>query len=112
LAAGVNVVAENLCRADLSPAERAKQTARRKEIYEELHPETKYENRNKTDAANFATSTVDRFLSNTAATTRVANFATLSASRRTPLPLSARASASSSSTPSAATKSARKAFSR
>lgn len=31
---------ENLCRADLSAAERAKQTARRKEIYLELHPDT------------------------------------------------------------------------
>lgn len=31
---------ENLCRAELSPAERAKQTARRKAIYLELHPET------------------------------------------------------------------------
>jgi len=28
------------CRADLSPAERAEHTARRKEIYEEIHPET------------------------------------------------------------------------
>lgn len=32
---------ENLCRAELSPAEQAFQTARRKEIYEALHPETK-----------------------------------------------------------------------
>ena len=30
-----------LCRTNLSPAERAKQTARRKAIYEELHPETR-----------------------------------------------------------------------
>lgn len=30
---------ENLCRAELSPAEAAYQTARRKEIYETLHPE-------------------------------------------------------------------------
>lgn len=30
----------NLCRAELSPADRASQTARRKAIYLELHPET------------------------------------------------------------------------
>ncbi|RXT46094.1 hypothetical protein B6S44_24950 [Bosea sp. Tri-44] len=35
------VIDENLCRAELSPAERASQTARRKAIYEELHPEAK-----------------------------------------------------------------------
>lgn len=34
---------ENLCRAELSPAEAAYQTARRKEVYEALHPETKAE---------------------------------------------------------------------
>jgi len=33
---------ENLCRANLSPAEEAYQTARRKEIYEALHPETRH----------------------------------------------------------------------
>jgi ParB-like chromosome segregation protein Spo0J len=31
---------ENLCRAELSPSDRARQTARRKAIYIELHPET------------------------------------------------------------------------
>lgn len=31
---------ENLCRAELSPADKARQTARRKAIYLELHPET------------------------------------------------------------------------
>lgn len=34
------MIDENLCRAELSPAERASQTARRKAIYLELHPET------------------------------------------------------------------------
>lgn len=33
---------ENLCRAELSPAQSAYQTARRKEIYEALHPEAKH----------------------------------------------------------------------
>ena len=34
------MIDENLCRAELSPADRAKQTARRRAIYLELHPET------------------------------------------------------------------------
>jgi hypothetical protein len=33
---------ENLCRTEMSPAERAKLTAERKELYEEEHPETKH----------------------------------------------------------------------
>lgn len=40
LHAELAMIDENLCRADLSPADRAKQTARRKAIYLELHPET------------------------------------------------------------------------
>jgi ParB-like chromosome segregation protein Spo0J len=35
-------IEENLIRADLSPAERALHQARRKELYESLHPETKH----------------------------------------------------------------------
>lgn len=34
------MIDENLCRAELSPADRAAQVARRKALYLELHPET------------------------------------------------------------------------
>jgi ParB/RepB/Spo0J family partition protein len=40
LHAELAMIDENLCRAELSPADRAAQTARRKVIYVELHPET------------------------------------------------------------------------
>ena len=40
LRAELAMIDENLCRAELSPADRAGQTARRKVIYLELHPET------------------------------------------------------------------------
>ncbi len=40
LHAELSMIDENLCRNELSPAERASQTARRKAIYLELHPET------------------------------------------------------------------------
>lgn len=42
---------ENLIRADLSPAERAAHHARRKAIYEKLHPETRRGGDRKSDAA-------------------------------------------------------------
>lgn len=40
LRAELAMIDENLCRAELSPSDRARQTARRKAIYLELHPET------------------------------------------------------------------------
>lgn len=40
LLAELAMIDENLCRAELSPADRASQTARRKAIYLKLHPET------------------------------------------------------------------------
>lgn len=40
LHAELAMIDENLCRAELSPVDRAKQTARRAEIYLELHPDT------------------------------------------------------------------------
>ena len=41
LSAELAMIDENLMRAELSPAQRATQTARRKAIYEELHPQTR-----------------------------------------------------------------------
>lgn len=41
LLAALLTIDENLCRAELTPAQAAYQTARRKEIYETLHPEAK-----------------------------------------------------------------------
>lgn len=73
LHAELSMIDENLCRNELSPAERAVQTARRKVIYEELHPETKHgaigggheQGRQVGDSADKA----DRFTTETAAAT-------------------------------------------
>jgi ParB-like chromosome segregation protein Spo0J len=49
LHAELSMIDENLCRNELSPSERAMQTARRKAIYEELHPEAKHGGDRKSD---------------------------------------------------------------
>ena len=49
LHAELAMIDENLCRAELSPSDRARQTARRKAIYLELHPETGHGGDRKSD---------------------------------------------------------------
>ncbi|WP_417585091.1 ParB/RepB/Spo0J family partition protein [Pelagibacterium sp.] len=49
LHAELAMIDENLCRAELSPTDRARQTARRKAIYLELHPETGHGGDRKSD---------------------------------------------------------------
>lgn len=70
--AGLWEIDENLCRNELSPSQRAELTARRKRIYEELHPETAHgaiggghdQSRQVGDSAK-----VDRFTTDTAKAT-------------------------------------------
>jgi ParB-like chromosome segregation protein Spo0J len=54
LHAELAMIDENLCRAELSPSDRASQTARRKAIYLELHPETGHGKATADKDANFA----------------------------------------------------------
>jgi len=60
------MVDENLCRAELSPADRASQTARRKAIYEELHPETRLGENQHTRVRQVGEPSVERFTAETA----------------------------------------------
>lgn len=70
LHAELAMIDENLCRAELSPSDRAQQTARRKAIYLELHPETGHgANLEGAGVANSATPDTPRFTKATAAVT-------------------------------------------
>ena len=67
LRAELAMIDENLVRTELSSAERAKQTARRKAIYTELHPETTHGgNLEGAGVANFATPETPSFAKATA----------------------------------------------
>lgn len=59
LHAELAMIDENLCRAELSPAEAALQTTRRKEIYEALHPEARHGANQHTRSSQFANSYAD-----------------------------------------------------
>ncbi|SMC92031.1 ParB/RepB/Spo0J family partition protein [Fulvimarina manganoxydans] len=74
LHAELAMIDENLCRAELSPSDRARQTARRKSIYEELHPETRPTSeggggRNNQTRRQVGDDIAERFTANTAAAT-------------------------------------------
>ncbi len=70
LHAELAMIDENLCRAELSPSDRARQTARRKAIYIELHPETEHgANLEGAGVAKSATPETPRFTAATAAVT-------------------------------------------
>jgi ParB family transcriptional regulator, chromosome partitioning protein len=60
---------ENLCGTQLTPAERALFTKRRKEAYEALHPETRHGQNQHTRSRQIGDSTSDRFTADTAART-------------------------------------------
>lgn len=68
LFAELAMIDENLCRAELTPAQLARQVARRKQIYEDLHPETRHGGDRRSDqVAKLATrSESERFTSDTA----------------------------------------------
>lgn len=70
LRAELAMIDENLCRAELSPSEKAQQTARRKAIYLELHPETAVGENQHTRVRQVGEgSEVERFTANTAKAT-------------------------------------------
>lgn len=69
LHAELAMIDENLMRAELSPADRAKQVARRKAIYEELHPETAHGGDRKSSRQLGDLNLSDRFTADTAAST-------------------------------------------
>lgn len=69
LHAELAMIDENLCRAELTPSDRAKHTARRKEIYEELHPETRHGGDRKSQTVRLENE--GRFTADTAAATGV-----------------------------------------
>jgi ParB-like chromosome segregation protein Spo0J len=74
LRAELAMIDENLCRAELSPADRATTTIRRKRIYEELHPETRPTNeggggRKNATRRQLGDDIADRFTASTAAAT-------------------------------------------
>ena len=87
LRAELALIDENLCRNDLTPAERAAATARRKHIYVWLHPETKHGGDRKSDqVAEYGDLLCERFTAATADATghseRNAADATRTAARR------------------------------
>jgi hypothetical protein len=65
LHAELAMIDENLCRSELSPADRARQTARRKAIYEEMHPETRHGG-DRTEASRQLGDLSERFTADTA----------------------------------------------
>lgn len=70
LHAELAMIDENLVRAELSPSERAQQTARRKAIYETLHPEAKHgQNIENTPSGQFVHTETPSFATATAKTT-------------------------------------------
>lgn len=66
LHAELAMIDENLCRAELTPVDRARQTARRKAIYEELHRETKHGGNTGGPSGQFVHTDTESFTENTA----------------------------------------------
>jgi hypothetical protein len=66
LHAELAMIDENLCRAELSPSDRARQTARRKAIYEAIHKEAAHGGNSGGPSGQFVHTDVDSFAANTA----------------------------------------------